>query len=276
MTDYQTLDLAVDQQVARITMLDRPRPGEGRPDLHSELADLFTRLRADDRVRVIILTGSGDTFKVPGPRAHYDDPVNAARYNDPTFAWRTFSAIVRCHQVMAEMEKPIVCRMNGDAIGFGQSMAFASDLIVAVEDARFLDHHMGATFLADYGRGLEEGGHTFSSVPGDGGLALVPVHMSLLKAKEYLMLAEPIEARQLAAWGVINFAVPRERLDAKVDEVVQKLLSRGAYALAWTKRVANRRLVDHLNMTLDAGIAYELLTFIQRQQTGGVDKLTLE
>ncbi len=276
MTDYRALDLSIAEQVATITMRFRPLPGEGHADLHTELADAFTALRADDRVRVVVLTGEGDVFKVPAARASYDDPANIARHGDPAYAWRGISAIVRVHQVMAEMEKPVVCRVNGDAIGFGQSMAFASDLVIAVEDARFLDHHMGGTFTMDYGRGVEEGGHTFSSVPGDGGLALVPVHMSLLKAKEYLMLAEPIEARQLAAWGIINHAVPRDQLDAKVHEVVQKLLSRGAYALAWTKRVANRGLVDHLNMTLDAGIAYEMLAFAQRAALGGVQKATLD
>ncbi len=274
MPDYRTLDVTIRDQVATITMLPRAREGGG--DNHVEMADVFTALRADDSVRVVVLTGTGRVFKVPPARTFYEGSERSTHLADPTDAWRTFSAIIRCHQAMAELEKPIVCRMNGDAIGFGQSLAFACDLIVAVEDARFLDHHMGGTFTAQYADGVREGGHEFSSVPGDGGLALVPLHLSLLKAKEYLLLAEPIEARQLAAWGIINFAVPRDQLDSKVDEVVRRLLQRGAYALAWTKRVLNRRVVDHLNLTLDAGIAYEMLTFIQREHTGGVDKKTLD
>ncbi len=274
MTEYRTLDLTIRDQVATITMLPRPREGGG--DNHVEMADIFTSLRANHAVRVIVLTGSGNQFKVPPDRDFYEGAARSTHLADPTDAWRTFSGVIRCHQAMAEIEKPIVCRMNGDAIGFGQSLVFACDLVIAVEDARFLDHHMGGTFTAQYADGPHEGGHEFSSVPGDGGLALVPLHLSLLKAKEYLMLAEPIEARQLAAWGVINYAVPRDQLDAKVDEIVQKLLERGAYALAWTKRVANRRVVDHLNLTLDAGVGYEMLSFIQREHTGGADKLTLD
>jgi enoyl-CoA hydratase/carnithine racemase len=271
---YQTLDLTIREQVATITMLPRSRAVGA--DNHVEMADVFTRLRADDTVRVVVLTGTGQTFKVPPAREHYEGADRSNRTADPTHAWQTFGGIIRCHQAMAELEKPIVCRMNGDAIGFGQSLAFACDLIVAVDDARFMDHHMGGTFTAQYADGVHEGGHTFSSVPGDGGLALAPLHLSLLKAKEYLMLAEPIEARQLAAWGIINFAVPRDQLDARVDEIVRRLLQRGAYALAWTKRVLNRRVVDHLNLTLDAGVAYEMLSFIQREHTGGVDKLSLD
>jgi enoyl-CoA hydratase len=261
MTELRTLDLVVEDQVARVTMLAQPRTGEARPDLHGELADLFTGLRADDRVRVVVLTGSGTTFRVPGPRWRYDDPVNARRYNDPAFAWRTFSAIVRCHQIMAEMEKPIVCRVNGDAIGFGQTLVYASDIIVAVADATIGDHHLGMGEIVP-------GGHTFGVVPGDGGTALLPLFMSPPRAKEYLMLGRTFLASELAAMGAINYAVPRQRLDEVVDDIVQRLLKRPAYALAWTKRVANRRVVDQLNATLDAGAAYEMVSFLQLERAG--------
>jgi hypothetical protein len=62
---------------------------------------------------------------------------------------------------------------------------------------------------------------------------------------------------------LINRAVPPEDLDATVDDVVRQLLVRPAYALAWTKRVVNRRLVEVLNRTLDAGAAFEMVTFLQ-------------
>ena len=176
---------------------------------------------------------------------------------------------------MAEMEKPIVARVNGDAIGFGQSLVFACDIIVARKDANFLDHHMAGSFRAEYGGEMKDGGHAFSSVPGDGGMALVPLFMSPTKAKEYLMLAKPYTAVEMERMGVINYAVEPEELDAKVQEMVDGLLARGSYALAWTKRVVNRRVVDHLNMTLDAGIGYEMATFLQLDRLNGVEPKTL-
>jgi enoyl-CoA hydratase len=68
--------------------------------------------------------------------------------------------------------------------------------------------------------------------------------------------------------SAINYAVPRDRLDSTVEALVQRLLKRPAYALAWTKRVANRRVVEQLNATLDAGAAYEMVSFLQLERAG--------
>ena len=165
---------------------------------------------------------------------------------------------------MTEIEKPIVGKINGDAVGFGQSLAFGCDIIVAAQNARFVDHHMGMDEVEGFER-------EFSIVPGDGGLGLLPLFMSPARAKEYLMLAREYRADELERLGIINYAVPPGELDAKVDEIVARLLKRSAYALAWTKRVANRRVAQHLNLTLDAAAAYEMLTLVHRQ-----DHRTLE
>jgi enoyl-CoA hydratase/carnithine racemase len=200
-----------------------------------DLADAFMALREDDSVRVIVLTGSEGQFKVPAPRKSYEKGAGRLSHlADPTTAWKVFSSIIRCHQTMAEIEKPIVAKVNGDTIGFGSSVAFACDIIVAAEDAKFMDHRMGGTFESTYAGKRLPGGHESSSVPGDGGLALVPLFMTPCKAKEYLMLAQPYEGRELARLGIINYAVPSRDLDTKVNDIVQRLLARGAYAVMST------------------------------------------
>ena len=115
---------------------------------------------------------------------------------------------MRCHQTMAEIEKPIVAKVSGDAAGFGSSLMFNSDIIVAREDVRIMDHHMSGVFTANYSGVMKEGGHEFSSIPGDGGVSLVPLFMTPARAKEYLMLAKPYTAKELADLGIINYAVP--------------------------------------------------------------------
>ena len=50
---------------------------------------------------------------------------------------------------------------------------------------------------------------------------------------------------------------------------------KGAYQLAWTKRIVNRRVAEQLNRTLDAGVAYEMVGFLYREKQGGQEKLTL-
>ena len=194
-------------------------------------------------------------------------PDGKHKLTDPAAAWRVFSAIVRGHQALAEIEKPVIAKVNGPALGFGQSLAFACDLIVAQDDAVFMDHHIGAAIP-----GRDQ---SYSNVPGDGGAALIPLFMTPPKAKEYLMLAKPYTGLELERMGLINYAVAADALDAKVDEMVQGLLAKGAYTLAWTKRLCNRHVVEQLNRVLDAGIGYEMVGFLQREARGGEDPNTL-
>jgi enoyl-CoA hydratase/carnithine racemase len=272
--DYQTIAIERRDQVATLVLTRRAHiPGQAPPNRHWELANAFDELRADSSVRVIVLTGADGQFSVPPHSLEHDraaTPEDRSREYpvDPARTWHSMTGVIRTHQAMAEIEKPIVAKVNGDAIGFGQSLVFGSDLIVAVEDALIADHHLAMGEI-------EPGGHLFGTVPGDGGMALVPLYMTPARAKEYLMLGRPYRARELAALGIINYAVPREELDAKVDELVERLLKRPAYALAWTKRVANRRVVDHLNMTLDAGAGYEMTTFLQLDKQGWIEKRDL-
>jgi enoyl-CoA hydratase/carnithine racemase len=284
MKALKTLTVTKKKQVATITMHFARALGKEKTDKkaplaweHPDLADAFMKLREDDKIRVIVLTGSDGQFKVPAPRNSYEKGGGRLSHlADPTTAWKVFSSIIRLHQTMAEIEKPIIAKVNGDAIGFGSSIAFASDIIIAEENAMFMDHHMGGTFESTYMGKKMQGGHESSSVPGDGGLALIPLYMTPCKAKEYLMLAQPYKASELARQGIINYAVPANELNAKVDEMVERFLARGAYALAMAKRVANRKVIDHLNMTLDAGIGYEMVSFLQLERSHGNEKKTLD
>ena len=265
---YQDLEIETKEQVATIRLLSPMKAiRAGRPPhIHAELGAAFSELRGDNGVRVIVLTGAedGEFLAPPTTEAYASDRGRSTR-TDPTWLWQTFTGIIRMHQTMAEIEKPIVARVNGDAIGFGQSLMFASDIIVAREDARIADMHMGMGEVAPFGP-------PYGIVPGDGGAALVPLYMTPARAKEYLMLARAYGAGELARLGIINHAVPAAELDAVVADIVGRLLKRSAYALAWTKRVANRALVQHLNLTLDAGAAYEMVTFLQADRLGGHDR----
>jgi enoyl-CoA hydratase/carnithine racemase len=153
-----------------------------------------------------------------------------------------------------EIEKPIIARVNGDAIGFGSSLVFASDLIVAAEDATIADYHLG---MGETGYGRSDVG----VVPGDGGSVFVPMHMPPAMAKEYLFLAKPYTGAELATMGLINRAVPPDQLDDVVNDYATRLLRRSAHALAFTKRVVNRRIAANFNLTFDSAWAYEMANF---------------
>jgi enoyl-CoA hydratase/carnithine racemase len=75
--------------------------------------------------------------------------------------------------------------------------------------------------------------------------------MTPTKLKEFLLLGPRWTAKQLADLGLINYAVPADQLDAKVDEFVQAFLARPPLPLIRTKRAANKRLIAQMNLTLD-------------------------
>jgi enoyl-CoA hydratase len=262
---YSTLKVDVRGPVAYLLVYNvesLPKPGERPPDAHWELSQVFADLRSDNDVRVVVMTGPGNGIFHAGKRNRYgSNPAPRDQENE----WLNFTGVRRMHEEMAQSEKIIIAKVNGDAIGFGQSLVFAADLIVAQENAIIADFHLAMGEIGDYGP-------EFGVVPGDGGCALAPLFMTPVLAKEYLLLGKQYTASELARLGIINYAVPAAKLDATVDDIVARLLKRPAYALAWGKRVANKRVVNHLNQTLDAAAAYEQLNMLQLEKRGWKDK----
>jgi enoyl-CoA hydratase len=268
----QGLQIEKKSQVATIRIPNTHRLAGSKPNnLHWELGEMFSDLRGDNSIRVVVITGAEDgVFGMP-PDWH--PPTGPRRgVDDPPIGYKTFTGIVRYHEAMVALEKPIVAKVNGHAIGTGQSIMFASDIIVAREDAIIADHHMGPVPIP----GGKPVGTPNESVPGDGGVAWAPLYMSPAKAKEYLMLAKPYTAKEFEQMGIINYAVPAADLDSKVNDLVELLLQRSAYALAWTKRLVNRQAETQLNRSLDAAAAYSWINQLQLEKTGFKDPLTLE
>ena len=255
--EYRTLKLKVSGPVAEIRFIPYEKSLIApRIDLHWDLGEVIDAIRNDHSVRVIVITGDEERFLVTPTKEWQSSPMGLEYVADAKGAWLTFTGIVRTHMAMAEIEKPIIAKVNGDAIGFGASLVFGSDMVVANEDVRICHMHMSMGELGDVGP-------EYGLVPGDGGAALVPLFMSPQLAKEHLMLGPVHRAGDLADQKLINYALPADQIDAKVDELVEKLLTRSAYALAWTKRVSNRSVVDHLNKTLDSAAAYEMVCALQ-------------
>ena len=124
-------------QVATITVADaetREEPRRRGGSVHWEFAALLNRLRTDNSVRVIVITGARDgEFWAPPPRKVEGAAHSVKHRTDPAALWRTFNGIIQLHQSLIEIEKPVVARVNGDAVGTGSSVLFGSDLSVAVK-----------------------------------------------------------------------------------------------------------------------------------------------
>ena len=258
MTKYLDVEITREGQLATITILPTgearvKRHGEkSYPRIHAEVGEAILELRGDNSVRVIVLTGRSATLLVPSPHS----PWYEAR--EPGLDWDVTQGMAKTLEAFIDTEKPIIAKVNGPAVSFGSSMVFACDFIVAREDAVLVDHHLAMGEL----KGWRD---DFGTVPGDGGCVFVPMYMSPALAKEYLLLAKPMTGAELAKLGVINYAVPANKLDETVNEMAQRLLKRTPYALAWAKRVINRRIRQNFDLTFDAAWAYELVNFYMAQ-----------
>lgn len=243
--------------LATVSLLRPAELPRGTADLHDELARVMTALRLDSRVRVIVLTGTGDEFYVPAATEFYRSDAAYDYLVDPAGAAQTIAAIARLHEAMALMETPIVCRLNGDAVSLGASLMFASDFVVAVDGARVRDSHLARRAGAQVGAGA-------GVVPGDGGGTLATFYLPRALAREFLMLGREFDAAELVRLGVIGRSVPRAELDPSVDEVVRGLLAVPASSLGWTKRVINAPVAAALTSRGDASTAFEFLAFAHR------------
>ena len=182
-----------------------------------ELARACEDASWDDEIRVVVVTGTGRAFCVGADlRAWGTDLLgNSKEY------WKWFGAFKDMHDRLREIGKPTLARVNGIAVGGGNELQMACDLAVMVDDA-FIRHV-----------GLEHG-----SVPAGGATQWLPIMVGERRAREIILMCEEIQAAKAVEWGLVNWAVPAGELDAKVDEVVEKLAAK----LPETTRYAKQQL----------------------------------
>jgi enoyl-CoA hydratase/carnithine racemase len=229
-------------------------------------------LRYDDSIRVIVITGRNDgAFYRVSRRTHYDVQMHADRLNPVKSAHmrQTASARKSMMEILAFIEKPVIARLNGDAIGLGQALLWGCDMVVAWEGAVVADVHTGQGDVIDSDG--EVRGFPWAVTPGDGAMANLPLSMTMVKLKEFLMLSRTWSAKQLYEMDLVNYCVPMDQLDTVLDEIVEKLLARPSYVLAHTKRVINKRAVEQLNRAQDLASAYEMLNFWAHGSAGEMD-----
>jgi enoyl-CoA hydratase/carnithine racemase len=171
----------------------------------------------DDEIRVVVVTGTGRAFCVGADLKSW----GADLIDNPREYWKWFGAFKDMHDRLREIGKPTLARVQGIAVGGGNELQMACDLTVMVEDA-FIRHV-----------GLEHG-----SVPAGGATQWLPIMIGDRRAREMILLCEPVTAAQALEWGLVNWVVPADELDAKVDEIAGKLAAK----LPQTTRYAKQQL----------------------------------
>jgi enoyl-CoA hydratase/carnithine racemase len=118
--------------------------------------------------------------------------------------------------------KPTIARLNGMVVGGGNELQMSCDLAIAADDV--VIRHVGT----------ERG-----SVPSAGATQWLPITVGDRRAREILLLCEPIRAPKAKEWGLINEVVPRSELDEAVRRMCRKLINKLPECTRFTKQQLN-------------------------------------
>jgi enoyl-CoA hydratase len=220
-------------------------------EMHEELIDVFNFAALDEHSDVVVLTGAGRAFSAGGDLEHIAQ--NAA---NPELFDHDVRLAKRIVFAMLDLDKPLICRLNGHAVGLGATLALFCDVIFATENAKIGDPHVAIGLVA-----------------GDGGAAIWPQRIGFTRAKEYLLTGELLTARQAEQFGLINHCLPAAELDAAVDAFCERLLKGSRNAIRWTKVLTNLELKRIATAVMDAGIAYEAVSVRSAEHREGVKAL---
>jgi enoyl-CoA hydratase len=231
MTSFQCILYDVRERVA-VIRLNRPAVLNAmNRQLWLDLGAALAEARRDPEVKVVVLTGEGRAFSTGAD-------LKESRTRSPE-DYRAYLETLQEHsrQVLG-FEKPTIAAINGHALGSGYELALACDLRVAAEDASIGSPEVKVA----------------SSVTG-GALRLVQALVGPGKARELLFTGDPIDGREAARIGLVNRAVPGERLLEETLALAARISGNSALSL---KLVKQGLLLAQGECSLAALMAYEV------------------
>ena len=204
-------------------------------DMHHAIVGAWRLLEADDDARAVVITGAGPAFSAGGDMTHLRNV-----HDDPDLRRGTVRTAERLIRAAVSCELPVVAAVNGPAVGVGATLALLSDLVVIADDAYIADPHV-----------------TVGLVAGDGGASLWPSYMSMLRAKEHLLLGTRVSADECLALGIANRVVPRAEVPTVALDLALQLAKQPRQAVRDTKRALNLHLRQAIDRTIDFALSAE-------------------
>jgi len=231
---YSSFIYEVEDGIATVRLNDPDRLNALTFQTYEELEKLTADLAQDERVKVLVLTGSGKGF-CSGGSVH---EIIAKLLEMEADALYRFTRMT-CNVVknMRQLKKPIIAAVNGIAAGAGAMLALASDLRIVSDRAKF------AFLFVKVGL----------SGADMGALYLLPRIVGQGKAIELLFLGDAIDAQEALRIGLANRVVPHEKLMEEAYSLARRLKEGPLYALGVTKELLNLEA----DMALEAALETE-------------------
>lgn len=248
--NYHALKLSLKNRVLTV-VLDNPPMNAFTDPMHRELSRLFHDVNQDPDVAVVVVTGAGKAFSAGGDLKQMSSRIEAGDHR----SWITGIQEARLLlQGLLSLNKPLVARVNGHAMGVGATIAAFADISFMAKNARIADTHVLVGLAA-----------------GDGGALLWPLVMGATRAKRFLLTGDALSGELAEEMGLITFAVDPEELDAKVDEMVQRLAGGATQAINNTKIAINLVLRNIIEPLIEAHLGLESEAQLSNDHKAAVD-----
>ena len=216
--------------IAMLT-LDRPDVLNAMNNaMRAQLLEIFTRLRTDDAIKVVVVTGAGDrAFCAGADIREFLEPPTPTHFREARKRLDFRAEMERCSQ-------PIIAAIRGFALGGGLELALACEIRIAAEDA-----HLGLTEI------------NLAIIPGGGGTQRLPRLVGRGKALEMILTGMRVPAAEALRIGLVERVVPVAELMSAAQTLARQIADKAPIAL----RYAKEAVVGGLGLPLADGIRLE-------------------
>jgi 2-(1,2-epoxy-1,2-dihydrophenyl)acetyl-CoA isomerase len=212
--DYETIELKLDDHVARITLTRPDRLNSFTAQMHEELR---SALADAAEARVIILTGAGRAFCAGQDLNERSVAAGGAPVDLGATVEAGWNPLITA---LTSMPQPVIAEVNGVAAGAGANIALACDIVIAARSAKFIQ-----SFSA------------IGLIPDSGGSWILPRLVGQARAMGLALTGEPLSAEKAAEWGLIWKCVDDEALGSEAVSLAAKLASLPPLGLAAIKGI---------------------------------------
>ena len=193
--------------------------------MYAFLADVFNEAAKDERTRVVLWHGAGDSFCA-------GNDIDDFLKNPPGPG---DSAQARLMTALLEFDKPLIAAVQGAAIGGGTTMLLHCDFVYAGESAKFQMPFINLAVVPEFGS-------SFS----------VPARIGHIRAAELILLGLPFDAKRAAELGFVTQVVSDQTLLATASETARKLAAKPAGALQASKRLLKQSFREEVKAAMKA------------------------
>jgi enoyl-CoA hydratase/carnithine racemase len=216
--------------------------GTSLTSLHTELGDACIDIARDNENKVVIFTGTGDTFIAQfDQQESFHEPSQAAMWV------RIYDEGVSLLNSLLAIPVPVIAAVNGPALIHAE-LPVVSDIVLASHTAEFAD-------LAHFPNGV---------VPGDGVHTVWPMLLGPNRGRYFLLSGERIGAEEAKRVGVVAEVLAPDQLLPRARELAEGMARHSAPALRYTRSLLVRELRRRMFDELPSGLAHEALATLVR------------